>query len=70
MAFLSQSEVEDDQYVFTCSLDNARNLSNILKAINFKDHAACFATSNGLKFTVENAKCLQANAFIQPVRRL
>lgn len=65
MAFLSQSEVEDDQYVFTCSLDNARNLSNILKAINFKDHAACFATSNGLKFTVENAKCLQANAFIQ-----
>ncbi|XP_040194182.1 cell cycle checkpoint protein RAD1 [Rana temporaria] len=65
MAFLSQSEGEDDQYVFTCSLDNARNLSNILKAINFKDHAACFATSNGLKFTVENAKCLQANAFIQ-----
>ncbi|XP_077319002.1 cell cycle checkpoint protein RAD1 [Lithobates pipiens] len=65
MAFLSQSEAEDDQYVFTCSLDNARNLSNILKAINFKDHAACFATSNGLKFTVENAKCLQANAFIQ-----
>ncbi|XP_018418963.1 PREDICTED: cell cycle checkpoint protein RAD1 [Nanorana parkeri] len=65
MAFLSQSEGEDDQYVFTCSLDNVRNLSNILKAIQFKDHAACFATSNGIKVTVENAKCLQANAFIQ-----
>ncbi|KAG9488399.1 hypothetical protein GDO78_007942 [Eleutherodactylus coqui] len=65
MSFLSQSEVDEEQYVFTCSLDNVRNLSNILKAIHFKDHASCFATSNGLKVTVENAKCLQANAFIQ-----
>ncbi|XP_056401709.1 cell cycle checkpoint protein RAD1 isoform X3 [Hyla sarda] len=65
MSFLSQPEVDDAQYTFTCSLDNVRNLSNILKAIHFKDHAACFATSNGLKVTVENAKCLQANAFIQ-----
>ncbi|XP_044148675.1 cell cycle checkpoint protein RAD1 [Bufo gargarizans] len=65
MSFLSQSDVDEDQYVLTCSLDNVRNLSNILKAIHFKDHASCFATSNGLKVTVENAKCLQANAFIQ-----
>ncbi|XP_072272677.1 cell cycle checkpoint protein RAD1 [Pyxicephalus adspersus] len=65
MAFLSQSQSDDDPYTFTCSLDNVRNLSNILKAIHFKDHAACFATTNGLKVTVENAKCLQANAFIQ-----
>ncbi|KAM4050594.1 cell cycle checkpoint protein RAD1 [Anomaloglossus baeobatrachus] len=63
MSLLSQ--VEEEQYVFACSLDNVRNLSNILKAIHFKDHASCFATSNGLKVTVENAKCLQANAFIQ-----
>ncbi|XP_063312915.1 cell cycle checkpoint protein RAD1 [Pelobates fuscus] len=61
----SQPDANDEQYVFTCSLDNVRNLSNILKAIHFKDHAACFATNNGLKFTVENSKCLQANAFIQ-----
>ncbi|KAM4809217.1 cell cycle checkpoint protein RAD1 [Rhinophrynus dorsalis] len=65
MPFLTQPEADDEQYVFTCSLDNVRNLSNILKAIHFKDHAACFATNNGLKVTVENAKCLQANAFIQ-----
>ncbi|XP_073537682.1 cell cycle checkpoint protein RAD1 [Phyllobates terribilis] len=65
MSFFSQSEVDEDQYVFSCSLDNVRNLSNILKAVHFKDHASCFATSNGLKVTVENAKCLQANAFIQ-----
>ncbi|XP_069820873.1 cell cycle checkpoint protein RAD1 [Dendropsophus ebraccatus] len=65
MSSLSQPEVDEAQYVFSCSLDNVRNLSNILKAIHFKDHASCFATSNGLKVTVENAKCLQANAFIQ-----
>ncbi|XP_053304109.1 cell cycle checkpoint protein RAD1 [Spea bombifrons] len=65
MSFLSQPDADDEQYVLTCSLDNVRNLSNILKAIHFKDHAACFATSNGLKVTVENSKCLQANAFIQ-----
>lgn len=46
-------------------MDNARNLSNILKAISFKDHAIFNATQNGLKVTVEDSKCLQANAFIQ-----
>uniref|UniRef100_A0A8C5LU81 Cell cycle checkpoint protein RAD1 n=1 Tax=Leptobrachium leishanense TaxID=445787 RepID=A0A8C5LU81_9ANUR len=65
MASSSQFEDNAEQYVFSCTLDNVRNLSNILKAIHFKDHAACFTTKNGLKFTVENSKCLQANAFIQ-----
>lgn len=46
-------------------MDNVRNLSNILKAIAFKDHAIFSATPNGLKVTVEDSKCLQANAFIQ-----
>ncbi len=27
--------------------------------------ATCFISSNGLKVTVEQAKCVQANAFIQ-----
>jgi len=40
-------------------------MSNILKAISFKDHAIFNATQNGLKVTVEDSKCLQANAFIQ-----
>ncbi|CAH6787367.1 cell cycle checkpoint protein RAD1 [Phodopus roborovskii] len=56
---------EDEQYCLVASLDNVRNLSTVLKAIHFKDHATCFATKNGLKVTVENAKCVQANAFIQ-----
>ncbi|MBN3305300.1 cell cycle checkpoint protein RAD1 [Amia ocellicauda] len=65
MPLSTQSQVADDQYVFVASLDNVRNLSNILKAIHFRDHALFSATPNGLKVTVEDSKCLQANAFIQ-----
>lgn len=62
---LSTQSQADEPSVFVASLDNARNLSNILKAIAFKDHAIFSATPNGLKVTVEDSKCLQANAFIQ-----
>ncbi|XP_005386246.1 PREDICTED: cell cycle checkpoint protein RAD1 isoform X2 [Chinchilla lanigera] len=56
---------ESDQYCLVASLDNVRNFSTILKAIHFQDHATCFVTKNGVKVTVENAKCVQANAFIK-----
>lgn len=62
---LSTQSQSEEQYVFVANMDNARNLSNILKAIAFKDHAIFSATPNGLKVTVEDSKCLQANAFIQ-----
>ncbi|XP_039203798.1 cell cycle checkpoint protein RAD1 [Crotalus tigris] len=65
MPFSTQPEICKEQNVLVATLDNVRNLSNILKAIHFKDHATCFTSSNGLKFTVENAKSLQANAFVQ-----
>ncbi|KAK1174640.1 cell cycle checkpoint protein RAD1 [Acipenser oxyrinchus oxyrinchus] len=65
MPLSTQLEAGEEQYVLIASLDNARNLSNILKAIQFKDHATFLATSNGIKVTVEDSKCLQANAFIQ-----
>ncbi|XP_023563244.1 cell cycle checkpoint protein RAD1 [Octodon degus] len=66
MPFLTQRvQAETDQYCFVASLDNVRNFSTILKAIHFRDHATCFTTKNGIKVTVENAKCVQANAFIQ-----
>ncbi|KAF3848999.1 hypothetical protein F7725_015496 [Dissostichus mawsoni] len=65
MPLSTQSQGDAEQYVLVASLDNARNLSNILKAITFKDHAIFSATPNGLKVTVEDSKCLQANAFIQ-----
>ncbi|KAK1176114.1 cell cycle checkpoint protein RAD1 [Acipenser oxyrinchus oxyrinchus] len=65
MPLSTQLEAGEEQYVLIASLDNARNLSNILKAIQFKDHATFLSTSNGIKVTVEDSKCLQANAFIQ-----
>lgn len=65
MPLSTQSQDEAAQYVLVASLDNARNISNILKAITFRDHAIFSATPNGLKVTVEDSKCLQANAFIQ-----
>ncbi|RVE65903.1 hypothetical protein OJAV_G00121390 [Oryzias javanicus] len=65
MPLSTQSQDDDEQNVLVASLDNARNLSNILKAITFKDHAIFTATSNGLQVTVEYCKTLQATAFIQ-----
>uniref|UniRef100_A0A8V0YR33 RAD1 checkpoint DNA exonuclease n=1 Tax=Gallus gallus TaxID=9031 RepID=A0A8V0YR33_CHICK len=65
MPFSTQSPASGEQYVLTASLDNARNLSSLLRAVHFQDHATCFATANGLRVTVEDAKCIQANAFIQ-----
>uniref|UniRef100_A0A671X8W0 RAD1 homolog (S. pombe) n=1 Tax=Sparus aurata TaxID=8175 RepID=A0A671X8W0_SPAAU len=65
MPLSTQSQADDEPYVLVASLDNARNLSNILKSITFKDHAIFSATPNGLKVTVEDSKCMQANAFIQ-----
>jgi len=61
----SQEADEDDQYILIARLDNARTLSNILKAIHFKDTCIIFASENGLKVTTEDAKCVQANAFVQ-----
>ncbi|XP_072926652.1 cell cycle checkpoint protein RAD1 [Hemitrygon akajei] len=54
-----------DQFVLVASLDNARNLSNLLKAIHFRDHATFFASANGIRVTAEAAKSVQGNAFIQ-----
>lgn len=65
MPLLNQQIQDENDYSLTASLDNVRNLSTILKAIHFQEHATCFATKNGIKVTVENAKCVQANAFIQ-----
>ncbi|KAG8512665.1 Cell cycle checkpoint protein RAD1 [Galemys pyrenaicus] len=65
MPLLTTQIQDENDYSLVASLDNVRNLSTVLKAIHFRDHATCFATKNGIKVTVENAKCVQANAFIQ-----
>ena len=65
LPLLTQRITDENDYCLVASLDNVRNLSTVLKAIHFREHATCFATKNGIKVTVENAKCVQANAFIQ-----
>lgn len=65
MALSTQVASEDEQFVLIAKIDSARNVSNILKAIHFKETATVFASPMGLKVTVEDAKCIQANAFIQ-----
>ena len=37
MSLSTQDADEDEQYILVAKLDNARTLSNILKAIHFKD---------------------------------
>ena len=55
----------DETCVLIAKLDNVRTVSNILKAVNFKETAIVFISDNGLKVTVEDSKCVQANAFLQ-----
>uniref|UniRef100_A0A1B6GZS0 Cell cycle checkpoint protein RAD1 n=1 Tax=Cuerna arida TaxID=1464854 RepID=A0A1B6GZS0_9HEMI len=50
--------------LFEMKLDNVKNLSHILRALNFKEMATCFVSENGLKIVVEDAKCVQVSAFI------
>jgi len=37
MALSTQESDEDQQYVLVAKMDNARNMTTILKAIHFKD---------------------------------
>uniref|UniRef100_F6XMX2 Cell cycle checkpoint protein RAD1 n=1 Tax=Ciona intestinalis TaxID=7719 RepID=F6XMX2_CIOIN len=60
-----QNQTEDDDFALNACIENARNVTHILKAVHFKDTATVFATENGLKVTVEDSKCIQGNAFIQ-----
>ncbi|XP_003391123.2 PREDICTED: cell cycle checkpoint protein RAD1-like [Amphimedon queenslandica] len=54
-----------DEHVLNAFMINARTLSNVLKAIQFRDTATCFISSTGLRVTVEQAKCVQANCFVK-----
>uniref|UniRef100_A0A8C0U0D8 Uncharacterized protein n=1 Tax=Cyanistes caeruleus TaxID=156563 RepID=A0A8C0U0D8_CYACU len=65
MPFSAQPPAGGERCALSASLDNARHLSSLLRAVHFQDHATCLATASGLRVTVEDAKCIQANAFIQ-----
>lgn len=56
---------EGKEHLLVAHMDNARVLSTILKTVQFRELATCFLSATGFKVTVEQAKCVQANAFIQ-----
>ncbi|XP_024867988.1 cell cycle checkpoint protein RAD1-like [Temnothorax curvispinosus] len=58
------SNVEDYALVAKVGLSNLKIVTQLLKAINFKETATCLGSENGLKITVEDAKCMQASAYI------
>ncbi|XP_078450683.1 cell cycle checkpoint protein RAD1 isoform X1 [Lampetra planeri] len=51
--------------VLSATMDSARTLVSLLRAVHFRDHATFLATQHGLKATVEDTRTLQANAFVQ-----
>ncbi|XP_017790528.1 PREDICTED: cell cycle checkpoint protein RAD1-like [Habropoda laboriosa] len=55
---------EQDNYYLVAKVGNPKTIVQLLKAINFKESATCFGTENGLKLTVEDAKCMQASTYI------
>ncbi|KAG1667494.1 Cell cycle checkpoint protein RAD1 [Nymphon striatum] len=65
MSLLTEASQCNKNDVFTARTDNVKNVSQLLKAIHFKDSAIVSISANGLKVTVEDSKCVQANAFIQ-----
>ncbi|XP_059050488.1 cell cycle checkpoint protein RAD1-like isoform X1 [Achroia grisella] len=52
------------QYYFTASMDSGKTLCSLLKAIQFQECAVFCALPEGLKFTVEEGKCVQASAYV------
>jgi len=64
----TSTTTEPDSIVAPClvaRIDNARTAYNLLKAIHFKDRAVCVITPRGFKFTVEDAKSVQAHSYLQ-----
>ncbi|KYN34805.1 Cell cycle checkpoint protein RAD1 [Trachymyrmex septentrionalis] len=61
---MTPSNIEDYVLLAKVGLKNLEIIIELLKAINFKEIATCLGSENGLKITVEDAKCIQASAYI------
>jgi len=55
----------DSQYALVARLENVKILSQLLKSIHFRERSTWYISQNGIKVTVEDAKCVQTNAFIK-----
>ncbi|KAJ1520510.1 hypothetical protein ONE63_003633 [Megalurothrips usitatus] len=60
-----QEREDDDNCLFIAKIDNVKSVNSVIKSLNFAQEAVCFCSKDGLKVTVEIAKCVQASAFIQ-----
>ncbi|XP_057295148.1 cell cycle checkpoint protein RAD1-like [Hydractinia symbiolongicarpus] len=65
MSLEEEEAGQTSEYILVAKLNNAKNISNLLKAVHFKETATVFISENGLKVTVEESKYLQASAFVQ-----
>ncbi|CAN7985896.1 unnamed protein product, partial [Ixodes hexagonus] len=61
----ASSAAAEVDYAFVAKLGNARDLSQLLKAVNFKEVATVEINEIGIRVIVQDAKCLQAIAFVQ-----
>ncbi|KAJ1975557.1 ssDNA endodeoxyribonuclease [Dimargaris verticillata] len=52
-------------YAFIAKLQNVRPLVHLLKAIHFKERAQCVITAQGVKFSIEDSRSVQAHAYLQ-----
>ncbi|XP_043463821.1 cell cycle checkpoint protein RAD1 isoform X1 [Leptopilina heterotoma] len=56
--------IRSEEYKLIAKLGNLKTVVHLLKAINFKSVATCSACENGIKITVEDAKCMQATVYL------
>jgi len=58
-------DVVDSQYALVARLENVKIFAQLLKSIHFRERSTWYISNNGIKVTVEDAKCVQTNAFIK-----
>uniref|UniRef100_A0A1E1X4X0 Putative checkpoint 9-1-1 complex rad1 component n=1 Tax=Amblyomma aureolatum TaxID=187763 RepID=A0A1E1X4X0_9ACAR len=60
-----QSSLADVEYSFIAKLDNAKNLSQLLRGISIKEVATVEINEVGIRVIAQEGKCVQAIAFVQ-----
>jgi len=55
----------DSHFALLARLENVKILAQLLKSIHFRERSTWYISQNGIKVTVEDAKCVQTNAFIK-----
>ena len=65
MSLSTQEAEDDDQYVLVARMDNVRNLSNILKAIHFKEVSDNGRFSRSQPYRPTNGDCGSGEGFLR-----